>query len=56
MVKQNAVLTKAAKLLDASRRSGVNVIYVSVKFRAGVTFIDGVGPERSTDEAREEAA
>ena len=35
MVKQNDVLTKAARLLDASRRSGVKVIYVSVKFRAG---------------------
>lgn len=35
MVKQNDVLTKAAMLLDASRRSGVKVIYVSVKFRAG---------------------
>ena len=35
MVKQNDVLTKTARLLEASRRSGVKVIYVSVKFRAG---------------------
>ena len=35
MVKQNDVLTKTARLLDAARRSGVKVIYVSVKFRAG---------------------
>jgi len=35
MVKQNDVFTKTAKLLDASRRAGVKVIYVSVKFRPG---------------------
>ena len=35
MVKQNDVLTKTARLLDAARRSGVKVIYVSVKFRPG---------------------
>ena len=35
MVKQNDVLTKIARLLDASRRSGVKVIYVAVKFRPG---------------------
>jgi nicotinamidase-related amidase len=35
MVKQNVVFTKTAKLLDASRRAGVKVIYVSVKFRPG---------------------
>ncbi len=35
MVKQNDVLAKTARLLDAARRSGVKVIYVSVKFRAG---------------------
>ena len=35
MVKQNDVFTKTAKLLDASRRAGVKVIYVSVKVRPG---------------------
>ncbi|MCZ6891108.1 MAG: cysteine hydrolase [Chloroflexi bacterium] len=35
MVKQNDVLAKSARLLDAARRSGVKVIYVSVKFRPG---------------------
>lgn len=35
MVKQNDVFDKTARLLDASRRSGVKVIYVSVKFRSG---------------------
>jgi nicotinamidase-related amidase len=35
MVKQNDVLAKTAQLLDAARRSGVKVIYVSVKFRPG---------------------
>ena len=35
MVKQNDVLAKSARLLDAARRSGVKVIYVAVKFRRG---------------------
>ncbi len=35
MVKQNDVLGKTARLLDAARGAGVKVIYVSVKFRAG---------------------
>ena len=35
MVKQNDVLAKSARLLDAARRSGVKLIYVSVKFRPG---------------------
>ena len=35
MVKQNDVLAKSTRLLDAARRSGVKVIYVSVKFRPG---------------------
>ena len=35
MVKQNDVLSKAGRLLDAARRSGLKVIYVSVKFRPG---------------------
>ena len=35
MVKQNDVFGKTARLLDATRRSGVKVIYVSVKFRSG---------------------
>ena len=35
MVRQNDVLGKAARLLDSARRSGVKVIYVSVKFRPG---------------------
>ena len=35
MVEQNNVLAKTAQLLDAARRSGVKVIYVSVKFRPG---------------------
>ena len=35
MVKQNDVFSKTARLLDATRRSGVKVIYVSVKFRSG---------------------
>ena len=35
MVKQNDVLAKSARLLDGARRSGVKVIYVSVKFRPG---------------------
>ena len=35
MVKQNDVLAKSARLLDAARRSGVKVIYVVVKFRPG---------------------
>ena len=35
MVKQNDVFGKTARLLDATRRSGLKVIYVSVKFRSG---------------------
>ncbi len=35
MVKQNGVLDKIARLLDAARRGGVKVIYVSVKWRPG---------------------
>ncbi len=35
MVKQNDVLGKTARLLDAARGAGVKVIYVSVKFRPG---------------------
>ena len=35
MVKQNDVLGKTAGLLDTARRAGVNVIYISVKFRPG---------------------
>lgn len=35
MVKQNDVFSKTARLLDVSRRSGLKVIYVSVKFRSG---------------------
>ena len=35
MVQQNDVLAKAARLLDAARRGGVKVIYVSIKFRPG---------------------
>ena len=35
MVKQNDVLAKSARLLDAARRSGVKVTYVSVKFSPG---------------------
>ena len=35
MVKQNDVLGKTSRLLDAARRAGVKVIYVSVKFRSG---------------------
>ncbi len=35
MVKQNDVFSKTARLLDATRRSGLKVIYVSVKFRSG---------------------
>ena len=35
MVKQNDVLGRTARLLDAARRAGVRVIYVSVKFRPG---------------------
>ena len=35
MVKQNDVLAKSARLLDAARRVGVKVIYVVVKFRPG---------------------
>ena len=35
MVKQNDVFGKTAGLLDAARRAGVKVIYISVKFRPG---------------------
>ncbi len=35
MVKQNDVLAKSARLLDAARRSGVKVIYVIIKYRPG---------------------
>ena len=35
MVKQNDVFGKTARLLDATRRSGVKVIYISIKFRSG---------------------
>jgi nicotinamidase-related amidase len=35
MVKQNDVFGKTTGLLDAARRAGVKVIYVSVKFRPG---------------------
>ncbi len=35
MVKQNDVLAKSARLLDAARRSGVKVIYPVGKFRPG---------------------
>jgi nicotinamidase-related amidase len=35
MVQQNDVLGKTARLLDAARRTGVKVIYISVKFRPG---------------------
>ena len=35
MVKDNDVFGKTARLLDAARRSGVKVIYVSVKWRPG---------------------
>jgi nicotinamidase-related amidase len=35
MVKQNDVLGKTTGLLNAARRAGVKVIYVSVKFRPG---------------------
>jgi nicotinamidase-related amidase len=35
MVKQNDVLAKTGRLLNAARRAGVKVIYVSVKFRPG---------------------
>ncbi len=35
MVKQNDVLGKTARLLDATRGAGVKVIYASVKFRSG---------------------
>jgi nicotinamidase-related amidase len=35
MVKQNDVLGKTARLLDAARGAGVKVIYASVKFRSG---------------------
>ena len=35
MVKQNDVFGKTALLLDAARRAGVQVIYVSVKWRPG---------------------
>ena len=48
MVKQNDVLAKSARLLNAARRSGVQVIYVSVKFRPGY-------PERSANERLWEA-
>ncbi len=40
MVKQNDVLAKSARLLDAARRSGVKVIYVVIRYRPGY-------PERS---------
>ncbi len=35
MVKQDDVLTKSARLLDAARRSGVKVIYSVIKYRPG---------------------
>ncbi len=35
MVKQNDVLAKSARLLDAARRSGVKVIYTIIKYRPG---------------------
>ena len=35
MVKQNDVLAKSARLLDATRRSGVKVIYAIIKYRPG---------------------
>ena len=35
MVKQNDVLAKSARLLDAARRSGVKVIYVIITYRPG---------------------
>ena len=35
MVKQNDVFGKTTKLLDATRRSGVKVICISIKFRSG---------------------
>ena len=35
MVKQNDVLAKSARLLDAARRSGVKVIYAIIKYRPG---------------------
>ena len=35
MVKQNDVLAKSARLLDAARHSGVKVIYVIIKYRPG---------------------
>ena len=35
MVKQNDVLAKSVRLLDAARRSGVKVIYVAIEYRPG---------------------
>ena len=35
MVKQNDVLAKSARLLDAARRSGVKVIYAIITYRPG---------------------
>ena len=35
MVKQNDVLAKSARLLDAARRSGVKVIHAVIKYRPG---------------------
>ncbi len=35
MVRQNDVFGKTARLLDAARRAGLKVIYVSLKFRPG---------------------
>ena len=35
MVRQNDVLGKTARLLDAARRAGLKVIYSSVQFRPG---------------------
>lgn len=35
MAKQNDVLAKSARLLDAARGSGVKVIYVVIKYRPG---------------------
>ena len=33
MVKQNDVLAKSARLLDAARRSAVKVIYAAIRYR-----------------------
>ena len=35
MVKQNDVLAKSARLLDAARRSGVKVIHAVITYRPG---------------------